>query len=42
MNTTEDKYQWLSSPQAYISLKNEVSGVWPFLRRGGSKETFGN
>lgn len=24
MNHLEDKYQWLSSPQAYISLKNEV------------------
>lgn len=25
MNLLEDKFQWLSSPQAYISLKNEVS-----------------
>lgn len=33
MNTTEDKYQWLSSPQAYISLKNEVSGGECSVRR---------
>lgn len=25
MNAAEEKYGWLSSPQAYISLKNEVS-----------------
>lgn len=24
MNRLEDQYNWLSSPQAYISLKNEV------------------
>lgn len=24
MNLLEDQFQWLSSPQAYISLKNEV------------------
>ena len=25
MNKLEDQFQWLSSPQAYVSLKNEVS-----------------
>jgi hypothetical protein len=24
MNLLEDQFQWLSSPQAYVSLKNEV------------------
>lgn len=34
MNRLEDKYQWLSSPQAYISLKNEVSRrSGPFVER---------
>ncbi|KAM0748919.1 family 13 glycoside hydrolase [Meredithblackwellia eburnea MCA 4105] len=32
MNLTEDKYQWLSSPQAYISLKNESDKVIVFER----------
>jgi hypothetical protein len=31
MNKLEDQFGWLSSPQAYISLKNEVSLSW----RGG-------
>ncbi|GAA5923729.1 1,4-alpha-glucan branching enzyme [Sporobolomyces koalae] len=32
MNQLEDKYQWLSSPQAYISLKNESDKVCVFER----------
>lgn len=29
MNRLEDQFQWLSSPQAYISLKNEASLPFP-------------
>ncbi|KAI5476961.1 Glycoside Hydrolase Family 13 protein [Pseudohyphozyma bogoriensis] len=32
MNNLESKYQWLSSPQAYISLKNESDKVVVFER----------
>ncbi|GAA5980998.1 hypothetical protein JCM10908_003946 [Rhodotorula pacifica] len=32
MNTLEDQYQWLSSPPAYISLKNESDKVVVFER----------
>ncbi|ORY90097.1 glycoside hydrolase superfamily [Leucosporidium creatinivorum] len=32
MNHLEDQYQWLSSPQAYISLKNESDKVVVFER----------
>lgn len=34
MNLTEERYGWLSSPQAYISLKNEVRyelSIWSDL-----------
>ncbi|KAH0609579.1 uncharacterized protein H6S33_013065 [Morchella sextelata] len=34
MQTTEDKYGWLHSPQAYISLKNESDKVIVFERAG--------
>ncbi|KAI9155323.1 1,4-alpha-glucan-branching enzyme [Paramyrothecium foliicola] len=34
MNGTEEKYGWLSAPQAYISLKNENDKVIVFERAG--------
>lgn len=34
MQLTEEKYGWLSSPQAYISLKNEADKVLVFERAG--------
>ncbi|WWC70138.1 1,4-alpha-glucan-branching enzyme [Kwoniella pini CBS 10737] len=34
MNWLEDKYKWLSSPQAYVSLKNEADKVIVFERAG--------
>ncbi|KAF4632758.1 hypothetical protein G7Y89_g5371 [Cudoniella acicularis] len=34
MNNTEQKYGWLHSPQAYISLKNETDKVIVFERAG--------
>ncbi|KAK9899171.1 glycoside hydrolase family 13 protein [Cystobasidium minutum MCA 4210] len=34
MNNLESKYQWLSAPQAYISLKNEQDKVVVFERAG--------
>ncbi|KAH7930724.1 glycoside hydrolase family 13 protein [Leucogyrophana mollusca] len=34
MNHLEEKYKWLSSPQAYVSLKNEVDKVLVFERAG--------
>lgn len=34
MQLTEEKYGWLSSPQAYISLKNESDKVLVFERAG--------
>jgi 1,4-alpha-glucan branching enzyme len=34
MNSLEDKYGWLSSSQAYVSLKNEVDKVIVFERAG--------
>ncbi|KAL1883048.1 hypothetical protein VTK73DRAFT_123 [Phialemonium thermophilum] len=34
MNLTEEKYGWLHSPQAYISLKNEGDKVIVFERAG--------
>jgi len=34
MNWTEEKYGWLHSPQAYISLKNEQDKVIVFERAG--------
>jgi 1,4-alpha-glucan branching enzyme len=34
MNTTEDKFGWLHSPQAYISLKHEGDKVICFERAG--------
>ncbi|RQM04752.1 hypothetical protein DH86_00004049 [Scytalidium sp. 3C] len=34
MNKTEEKYGWLHSPQAYISLKNESDKVIVFERAG--------
>lgn len=34
MQWTEEKYGWLHSPQAYISLKNEVDKVVVFERAG--------
>ena len=35
MNKLEDQYQWLSAPQAYISLKNEVRlSTFPLLAPG--------
>ena len=34
MNLTENKYGWLHSPQAYISLKNETDKVIVFERGG--------
>ncbi|EPQ59133.1 glycoside hydrolase [Gloeophyllum trabeum ATCC 11539] len=34
MNHTEEKYGWLSAPQAYVSLKHEVDKVIVFERAG--------
>lgn len=34
MNNLESKYEWLSAPQAYISLKNEQDKVVVFERAG--------
>lgn len=34
MEHLEDKYQWLSAPQAYVSLKNEADKVIVFERAG--------
>lgn len=34
MNHLEEKYGWLGSPQAYVSLKNEVDKVIVFERAG--------
>jgi len=34
MNQLEDKYHWLQSPQAYVSLKNEQDKVIVFERAG--------
>ena len=34
MNNTEEKYGWLSAPQAYVSLKNEADKVIVFERAG--------
>ena len=34
MQNTEEKYGWLHSPQAYISLKNESDKVLVFERAG--------
>lgn len=34
MNKCEEKYGWLASPQAYISLKNETDKVIVFERAG--------
>jgi len=34
MNWCENKYKWLSSPQAYVSLKNESDKVVVFERAG--------
>ncbi|EJT97629.1 glycoside hydrolase [Dacryopinax primogenitus] len=34
MNWLEDKYHWLRSPQAYVSLKNEADKVIVFERAG--------
>ena len=34
MNVTEDKYGWLHSSQAFISLKNETDKVLVFERAG--------
>ena len=34
MQNTEEKYGWLHSPQAYISLKNEQDKVLVFERAG--------
>jgi len=34
MNWLEDRYKWLSSPQAYVSLKNESDKVIVFERAG--------
>lgn len=34
MQHLEDKYQWLSAPQAYVSLKNESDKVVVFERAG--------
>ncbi|KZT58829.1 glycoside hydrolase family 13 protein [Calocera cornea HHB12733] len=34
MNWLEEKYHWLSSPQAYVSLKHEVDKVIVFERAG--------
>ncbi|PHH50626.1 1,4-alpha-glucan-branching enzyme [Ceratocystis fimbriata CBS 114723] len=34
MNKTEDKYGWLGSPQAYVSLKHESDKVIVFERNG--------
>lgn len=34
MNNTETAYNWLSAPQAYISLKNEQDKVVVFERAG--------
>jgi 1,4-alpha-glucan branching enzyme len=34
MQTTEEKYGWLHSPQAYVSLKNETDKVLVFERAG--------
>jgi len=34
MNHLEDKYGWLSSPQAYVSLKNETDKLIVFERAG--------
>jgi len=34
MNHLEDKYHWLASPQAYVSLKNETDKVIVFERAG--------
>ena len=34
MNNTESHFKWLSSPQAYISLKNQEDKVVAFERAG--------
>nr|XP_018262818.1 1,4-alpha-glucan-branching enzyme [Kwoniella dejecticola CBS 10117]OBR84976.1 1,4-alpha-glucan-branching enzyme [Kwoniella dejecticola CBS 10117] len=34
MNWLEEKYKWLSAPQAYVSLKNEADKVIVFERAG--------
>lgn len=34
MQTSEEKYGWLHSPQAYVSLKNEADKVLVFERAG--------
>lgn len=34
MNQLDEKYQWLASPPAYVSLKNEVDKVIVFERAG--------
>lgn len=34
MNNTEEEYGWLTAPQAYVSLKNEVDKVIVFERAG--------